>query len=220
MKCTHCNIEVGSNAKICPLCQSALVGEAEKEYWPSPKELKHHSMVWKVYLFISFVAAAVCFLVDFMIVETKHFHWSLFVIGWIVIAIYLISLFIKNHRTIPKNIFQTMLIISIMMFVTGYFGGFRGVSVDIIMPIICSITLVTNFVFSFIDAGFTDSALFYMLLNIGVGTIPYLVLWLTRNHHAPVAWTVSLMISVITFIGLAVFKGKTMLSEIEKRLHF
>lgn len=220
MKCTHCNIEVGSNKKICPLCQSALIGEPENEYWPSPKELKHHSIVWKCYLFVSFVAAAVCFLVDFLIVETKHFHWSLFVISWIIVAIYLISLFIKNHRTIPKNIFQSMIIVGIMIYLTGAFGGFRNVSVDFIMPILCSTTLVVNFVFSFIDAGFTDSALFYMLLNIGVGTIPYIILWIIRDHHAPVAWTITLMISVITFIGLAVFKGKTMVSEVERRLHF
>lgn len=219
MKCTHCNIEVGSNTKICPLCQSHLVGESEKEYWPIPRDLKHQSMLWKIFLFICLVATALCLFIDFLFIETKHFHWSVIVLAWVVVFVTSLSHFIKCHRSVPRVIFQIMIEFSVMIFATGWYGNFRAVSIDYLMPIVCSITLVINFIFSFIDASFTESSLLYLLLNIGVGVVPYIALYIHRGK-APMAWTISLLISVITFLGLAVFKGKTMISEVQKRLHF
>ena len=219
MKCTHCNIEVGSNTKICPLCQSPLIGETEEEYWPSPRELRHQSILWKIFLFVSWVSMALCFFIDFLFVEQKHFHWSPIVIVWLIVIIMMLSHFIRCHRSVPRIVFTTMIVFSILMFFTGWYGGFRANSIDYILPIVCCVTLVLNFIFSFIDASFTENSLLYLLLNIVVGIVPYVALLIHRGH-APMAWTITLLLSVITFIGLAVFKGKTMLSEVHKRLHF
>ncbi len=219
MQCTYCHIEVGSNAKVCPLCQNQLTGEIEEEYWPSPKDLARHSTLWKVFLFICLVVCTLCFFIDYLFNESMHFHWSLAVIAWVIVVDIMLARFIKSHRSVPKIIFQSMLVFLIMIYLTGWYCGFRETSLDMIMPIVCSVTLVLNFIFSFIDAKFTESSLLYMLLNIVVGVVPYIAIYLSRGTD-PVTWTITLLISVITFIGLAVFKGKTMLVEIHKRLHF
>ena len=220
MNCPHCQIEVGSDAKVCPICQSPLIGEKEQEYWPHYNlQLKHLSIFWKFVLFIGLTTCVVCSFTDFLFVEQEHFHWSVLVSGWIIASLWLIFRVIKTHKSVPKIIFISMLTLSVMMFFTGWYGGFRDVSINYVIPIFCCVTLVLNFIFSFIDAGFTRNALVYLLLNIGVGVVPYIALFIHRGS-APVAWKVALLISVITFIGLAVFKGKTMISEIHRRLHF
>lgn len=219
MNCPHCHIEVGSDAKACPLCQSSLVGEKEQAYWPHNTQLRNLSLFWKFVLFICLTASALCFFIDYQFSQKEHFHWSILVIGWVIAFLWLAFRVFKTHRSAPKIIFISMLTLSVMMFLTGWYGGFRAISIDYVIPIFCCITLVVNFIFSFIDAGFTENAVVYMLLNIGVGTVPYIGLLLHRGS-APMAWKISLLISVITFIGLAVFKGKAMISEIHRRLHF
>lgn len=219
MQCTYCHIEVGSNAKVCPLCQSQLTGQIEEEYWPSPKALARNSILWKIFLFLCLVGCTLCFFIDFLFNEGDHFHWSVVAIAWTLVVVIMLARFIKSHRSVPRIIFQSMLVFLIMIYVTGWYCGFRQRSLDVIMPIACSATLVLNFIFSFIDAKFTENSLLYMLLNIVVGVVPYIAIYVHRGSD-PIAWTITLFISVITFMGLAVFKGKTMVVEIHKRLHF
>ena len=44
---------------------------------------------------------------------------------------------------------------------------------------------------------------------------------LTLRHSVrpPMAWVICLIISMITFLGLVIFKGRSLLAEFEKRLH-
>ena len=70
---------------------------------------------------------------------------------------------------------------------------------------------------------FTANALVYLLMNIGVGLLPYILLFfrIDRGHidgHS-IPWVNCLIISAVTFLGLVIFKGRDLRSEIAKRLH-
>ena len=37
--------------------------------------------------------------------------------------------------------------------------------------------------------------------------------------RTPLTWVICLIVSVITFLGLVIFKGRALRAELEKRLH-
>ena len=106
---------------------------------------------------------------------------------------------------------------------TDWFNGYTGYSVDLVIPILCSVTLVCNFIFAFWRSRFTQNALVYMLLNIGVGVLPYLLLLFRvgtgRIDAHSIPWVICLIISAITCLGLIIFQGRALRCELEKRLH-
>ena len=63
----------------------------------------------------------------------------------------------------------------------------------------------------------------YLLMNIGVGLLPYILLFFRidrgRIDGHSIPWVNCLIISVVTFLGLVIFKGRDLRSEIAKRLH-
>ena len=116
-----------------------------------------------------------------------------------------------------------LLLISGLLVCTDWFHGYRGYSIDLVIPILCSVTLVCNFVFAFWRSHFTQNALVYMLLNIGVGVLPYLLLFFRigtgRLDTHSIPWVICLIISAVTCLGLIIFQGRALRSELEKRLH-
>lgn len=218
--CPYCKIKVGGRTDTCPLCQSPLHEEAEEEepYWPSFAKLRQMSLVAKIFLFLILSGCVLCVAIDFLFTEVSHRHWSVPVLIWVFVWMFMIVHFVKAYKSAPKILLQSMLVLSILTVYTGQFAGFRELAVDLLVPVYCCITLVTNFVFSFIRAQFTENAMICMLCNVVIGVVPYVALMLYRGN-APVAWTISLILSMITFIGLVVFQGKKVLLEIQKRLH-
>ncbi|MCR5272858.1 MAG: hypothetical protein K6E13_07740 [Lachnospiraceae bacterium] len=217
--CPHCNIKVGGDRDTCPLCQSTLLGEGEEPYWPKPEHLKHVSVAVKIINFILLSLAVIIVAYDFLILNGPHKHVSLVLLTWGIVIYALVIHFVRRRANVPRILFQSMLIASIVLIVDGMYLGFMGLILYWIMPILCSITLVLNFVFSFIDKGFTEDSLVYMLLNIVVGVVPYIVIYFHRAANPPLTWTITLIISAITFIGLVVFKGKKVFAEMQRRLH-
>lgn len=217
--CPHCKIKVGGSFEECPLCQSHLLGSKSPDYWPSAARIKHRSLALKLVQFLLLAGCVICAAVDFLILKEPHLHWSVPVLAWVVVCLWFLTRYLRNHHSIPRILFQTMLVYSLLTVWTEYFIGFRGISTNFIVPILCGCILILNFVFSFIDAGFTENSLVYILLNILVGTLPYVPL-LLHEGEPPLTWTICLIISVITFLGLFIFKGRTLWSELHKRLHF
>ncbi|MCM1046191.1 MAG: DUF6320 domain-containing protein [Candidatus Gastranaerophilales bacterium] len=216
--CPHCKIKVGGSFKECPLCQSHLQGDPSPNRWPSAASLQQRSLALKLMQFLLLAGCVICTALDFLILKSPHFHWSVIVLVWSTVFLWLFMRFFYNHHSIPRVLFQTMIVASALAVWTEYYIDYRGVCVDYIVPLFYSGILVLNFIFSFVDAGFTENALVYILLNILVGVIPYIAMFLHRGE-TPVTWTICLITSVITFLGLLIFKGRTLWTELQKRLH-
>ena len=122
-------------------------------------------------------------------------------------------------RNAPKLLFQILIGTSLIVTFADYYAGWNGIAIDAIVPILCSVTLVLNFIFAFVNRRFTENGLVYLLLNIVVGVVPYIGLTLRHSVRPPMAWVICLVISMITFLGLVIFKGRSLLAEFEKRLH-
>ena len=115
-------------------------------------------------------------------------------------------------------------VLSALIVVTDWFNGYTGYSLDLVVPILCCAALVCNFIFAFLRSRFTANALVYLLMNIGIGVLPYLLLFFRIDYSGrldahSLPWVICLIVSVITFLGLVIFRGRALKNEIVKRLH-
>lgn len=222
--CPHCQIKVGGAVAYCPLCQNRLTGTDEAPWWPviTPPQ-RRASLVFKIVAFLALAGNVVAAAFDFLLEEGEHSHWSLLMLGWVLAGLLVLHMLLRRRYNGPRLAFQLLLIVSGMIIFTDWFNGYTGYSLDLVVPILCSITLICNCIFAFLRTRFTENALVYLLLNIGVGVLPYLLLFFRvgtgsiDGHSIP--WVICLIISAITFLGLFIFQGRALRSEIEKRLH-
>ena len=78
--CPHCHIQVGGSAQYCPLCQNPLVGTPEPDRYPKVvPPARQTSLFYRIAAFVLLGAAVICGVVDYLMIEGRHMHWSLLV---------------------------------------------------------------------------------------------------------------------------------------------
>ena len=218
--CPNCKITVGGG-DTCPLCQSELVGPDSPPIFPTVEpEQRRLSMLYKILAFCLLSATVLCGALDFMGGRgSARGHWSLIVLFCVVSLLVMLRILVRPHPNLPRLMFQLLVGVSLVVLLCDWYVGFPGFSVDYVVPILCSVTLLLNFILAFIHRCYTENGLVYLLMNIFIGVVPYLVLLLRHGDRSTTWWAVCLVISVITFLGLAVFRGRSLWVELQKRLH-
>lgn len=222
--CPHCHIQVGGDAAYCPLCQNRLSGPDEAPWWPKiTPRVRRFSLLFKIVAFLALGTNVVVAAIDFLLVPEPHRHESLLLLVWVIAGLLVLRSVLRRRYNGPRQFFLLLLLVSGLLIYTDWFNGYTGYSVDLVIPILCSVTLVCNFIFAFWRSRFTQNALVYMLLNIGVGVLPYLLLLFRvgtgRIDAHSIPWVICLIISAVTCLGLIIFQGRALRSELEKRLH-
>ena len=82
----------------------------------------------------------------------------------------------------PRQIFNLLLLVSALLVFTDWFNGYTGYSLDLVVPILCCVALACNFIFAFLHSNFTANALVYLLMNIGIGVLPYILLFFRIDY--------------------------------------
>ncbi len=222
--CPHCHVQIGGDSEYCPLCQNRLPGTPDAPYWPATAPRIHRAgMLYKIVAFLALGSCMAGGAVDFLLIDTPHTHWSLLAVLWVIVGLLVLRGILRRRYNGPRQLFNLLLIVSAMLVFTDWFHGYTGFSLDLAVPILCSISLVCNFIFSIVRSRYTVNALVYMLMNIGIGILPYLLLFFrvgggTMNARN-IPWVICLIISMITFLGLVIFRGRDLRCELEKRLH-
>lgn len=216
--CPNCKIRVGGSPEYCPLCQSQLLGEGESARYPHVEpELRRYSLAYKIIAFVLLTITIICMAVDFLVLDSAM-HWSLPVLIGVAGTLILLRTLMKRRRNAPKLLFQTLILVSAVLLLCDVVTGWHRFSIDLIIPVMCTVALVLNFIFAFVNRRFTENSLVYLLLNIVIGVLPYVVLLISPSH-TPGLWLICLIVSIITFLGLAIFKARDLWAELQKRLH-
>ena len=202
--CPHCHIRVGGDTAYCPLCQNRLSGPAGEPYFPATAPRIHRASL--LYKIVAFVLSA-------LIVVAGAFD-----------VLRVVRAVLRRRFNGPRQIFNLLLLVSALLVFTDWFNGYTGYSLDLVVPILCCAALVCNFIFAFLRSRFTANALVYLLMNIGIGVLPYILLFFRIDYSGrldahSLPWVICLIISVITFLGLVIFRGRALKNEIVKRLH-
>lgn len=215
--CPKCKIRVGGDWELCPLCQGELVGEASEERYPhTGTRIRRFSLLYRILVFCLLTGVVVCVAVDWM--THARLHWSLIAALAAVVFLLLMRRLLYRRHPIPSILFQILLAVSFVTVCTDFYVGYTGFSVNYVVPMLCAATLVVNFVLAFVPKRYAENALVYVLMNMVVGALPYLIL-LLAGRELPLTWILCLLISIVTFLGLVVFQWRRLFSEMHKRLH-
>lgn len=216
-KCLNCNINIGGNTDTCPLCQNSLTGDPTPDNWPSPSVLKARAFIYKLQLFLALALAAVGLSLDYLLEINNGTHYSLIIALWLIVFELQLRSNIKRIFVISRTVSLGILYSCLLLLLTGYSFGFFDIIAFMVAPIMLGAALIANLVFSMIDT--TDNALVYLLGNILLVIAIYTVLRICRINTG-IVWPICLMVSLVSLIGIIIFKGRKVSNEIQKRMNF
>jgi hypothetical protein len=218
--CDKCKVKVSGASRGCPLCRGDLTGTADpsEEVFPVIPPLSSPSK-WlvNVIAFGTIAVAAVSVAVDIAL-PTGGVWWSLFVIAGL--GSLWLSFLVTNsqRRDIPKNIFLQLFVISIMVLLWDYFTGFYLWSLNFVIPILFSCSMIALSVYAKVRKLNVED--YVMFLGI-ISVISIFSLLLIIFHVVTIVYPalICFVLSIISLAFLILFEGKSLWEEIRQRMH-
>ena len=217
--CDHCRIEVLETRDTCPLCGNVLPEVAEDERvltFPTvPSYLKSHTKL-KVLIFVSIVMVVISFTIYFIF--PVDINWPvLFLLGLSSIWVDMIFLIQKRFH-IPKKIVWQVAIISLLSIFWDWNTGWRGWSLNYVIPILCITAILLMYSIAIIMKLGNRDYITYALIAALFGIIPVLFLlfdWVTVDYPS----IISIAVSTIFLSAIFILQGSSIRSEFGKRMH-
>lgn len=217
--CRHCRVYVRGKRDKCTLCENVLeedlVGKIEEVFPKIPSFYESH-LALKIMIFISIVALVVSFGIN--TVFPSDINWPiLFMFAVISIWIGLIIIVQKRYH-IPKKIVWQVFIISILAVFWDYKTGWKGWSLDYVIPIACVSAMIIMYVTARIMHLSIKDYITYVLLDGLFGIIPvvFIIFDLVNVVYPSI---ISIGFSIISLSAIFIFQGKEIKTEIIKRMH-
>lgn len=217
--CNKCKTHITGSLTYCPLCQSELVVIDEKveELYPMAYESEAANyMILKIFAFISVVVSILSVFMN-IIIPTKVW-WSLIVVATFICLWISLSIAISKHKNILKYLLHQSIIISLFSIFLDYFTGRYGWSINFVIPVIFTLAMIVMYILSKILRLQAGEYMIYLLLDALFGIIPILFL-VTDSVKYTVPSFICILVSLISVTALIIFEGRTMLSELKRRLH-
>ena len=96
--------------------------------------------------------------------------------------------------------------------------GAHGWAITFVIPIILTLAMVVMYVVSKVLHLQVGDYMIYLLIDALFGLIP-LVLLLTGQVFTDIPSLICILTSIISVVGLVIFEGNNMVSELKRRLH-
>lgn len=218
--CNYCQVYIREKEEICPLCRNDLANydstKGEKEYFPDVKPYYKKNLAIRIMLFISIASIVISFAIN--MIFPSDINWPiLFLFGLISTWLELIFIVQKRHH-IPKKIIRQVLVVSILAIFWDWKTGWRGWSLDYIIPITCIAALIIMYVTAKIMRLSINDYITYSLIDGLFGIIPILFIifdWVNVKFPS----IISVSLSIISLSAIFIFHGEEMKAEIDKRMH-
>lgn len=217
--CRHCKVYIRDDRTRCSLCENKLekeLGGQVEETFPFIAPFYEGKLALKIMIFISIAAIVTSFALH--LIFPTEMNWGiLFILAVISIWVGLIIILQKRYH-IPKKIMWQVVIISTLAVFWDYKMGWRGWSLDFVIPIASVSAMIIMYVTAKIMKLSIGDYITYALIDGIFGIIPVLfILFDLVNVLYPSI--ISIAFSIISLSAIFIFQGKEMKEEIQKRMH-
>lgn len=217
--CGHCKVHIREEAEKCVLCENRLEEELEgktEDIYPDIPPFYESHLAYKIMIFISIVALVVSFAIN--MIFPSRINWPiLFMFAVISIWVGVIIIVQKRYHIAKKIVWQTI-IISILAVFWDYKTGWRGWSLDYIIPIACVSAMIIMYVTAKIMKLSISDYITYIFLSGIFGIVP--VIFLIFNLVDVIFPSIiSIGSSIIMLSAILIFQGREIKLEITKRMH-
>lgn len=220
--CDKCRVRVVGNHESCPLCQRRLsVQETEKEFYDVfpyvPTLASKYQMVFKILNF--FCISLIILSISLNLMIFKGQWWSLFVIAGVVCLWVSSYTAVLKRKNISKNLLYQMVLISGIVVLWDYITGWKGWSLDFVIPVLFLVNLLVLFIISKVRKNDVDDYYVYPLIGGVYGIVPILFYLLDLLHYtAPTI--ICATVCILFLVGAAIFEGEKIREELKRRLHY
>lgn len=217
--CEKCRLKVAGERKHCPLCQGELkqLDELSVETFPMvPTVYKKYNFLFRLLIFASIVAGVVSVLVNIMVPSATW--WSLFVLAGIGCMWVSMAVAVNKRRNIPKNMLYQVVMLSGFGVLWDAFTGWRGWSIDYVVPIACIAAMLAMSIISRVMNLYLEDYIIYIVIDAFFCVIPVVFL-LTGILGVILPSLICVAVSVISMAALFLFEGERLVTELKRRLH-
>ena len=217
LHCNKCNVDITGSHSKCPLCQGSLMGSSTDNIFPYiPTTLQQHHLFLRIISFIFIVIGVISIAVNMSLPRTGH--WSVVVILGLISLFIIFIVAIKRRIYVIKTILNLTVTVSIMTVLWDYYFRFTGFSVNIVLPILFPVSMITIAIVAKALRYPPEDYFIYILINSLFGLLPAipLIFDLLKIRYPSIA---CVAISIITISALFIFRGKNMKSKLKKQLH-
>jgi len=215
--CEKCGVHIIGSPPCCPLCQGPLTGEAGGNIYPEiPLAGKPHQLLLRLLALGTVIAVVACAAVLLCLPEHRTAALSGIAglaSGWITVGIA-----VKKRGRPLKSVFWQVCVLSILVLAWDYGTGWRGWSLNYVLPILYLCTMLAMAVISRLLHMRSSDYLLYLFLNILLGLVP-LVLLLRGALQVVYPAVICAAVSTVLLAVLVLFEGRALKSELLRRLH-
>ena len=198
------------------LRQQGVACEEQKNEFPGYKreEKETGKRIFQIFSFLCIVLAVSSCMINY-ILDKKISYAGFVTVGcfctWLVVTVGY-----KKRRNLLKNSMWQLVIVSIIAVLWDYWTGFRGWSVDLLIPLASMAVLCSVPVIAKIRHLEQEEYLFYFVQISVYGLIPFLLL-LFGIVKLPYPSVICSGISFLSLIWIAIFRGKELIQEVHKK---
>ena len=216
--CEHCKVHIRGNKKFCPLCQNTIMsgGLEEEEIFPRIPLVYKSNMVLRLMIFLSICIGVISYAVEAMF--PVRFNWPMFVIAGILCIWISLTMVIRKRHNIPKTIIWQVAVTSILAVIWDWRIGWRGWSLDYVIPIACIVAMLVMYLTAKILRLGVREFIVYILLDAIFGILP-IVFLLFHVVHVTYPSILSITCSILSLSAVILFEGENIREELNKRMH-
>ncbi len=216
--CEKCGVYVMGTLQNCPLCQGPLSGESDPEgdVYPNIPLSRLSHVLPRVLILASAIAAAACTTV-FLV--SPRFQWEALAVlaglgsGWFTVGIA-----VKKRKKPFQAVFWQICALSLLAVAWDVGTGFRGWSLDFVLPILYVCTMLAMTATARILHFQVQDYLVYLMMDILLGLLPLLLL-LCGVLRVVYPAAVCIAVSLVLLAALILFEGPALKGELLRRLH-
>ena len=186
--------------------------------YPKVRNVKKGNLAIKIMLGVSALIALICLIVN--VCTSTKFWWSLIVIAGIIYSWVTVIYSVHRNINIASNVMVQSIAISILTLCIDFIIGYSGWAINLSIPIIIMAANVTIFVLTCVSINRYYKYAVYQLIIFVISMIPLFILLFSDNIiTTPIFTIISSSIALFTFIFSLILCGKSIISELDRRLH-
>ncbi len=168
----------------------------------------------QVFTFLCVAVAVICGMINYMTLDTLNWFW--FAAAGCLCAWLVVMVAYTKRRNILKNEMWQLLIITVIAVLWDVFTGWRGWSVDFVLPFGAMAVLGSVPVIAKVSRLETEEYLFYLIQATIAGCIPIILVW-TRIVRFRYPSVICSGVSFLVLAGLFIFQKKNTVKEFRKK---
>ena len=228
IRCQKCGLTFSGERVYGPLCKKRIIDEGTEDssikedfdVFPVTQKKQADFIFMKIVTFAALAAVIVAGMVDRMMVLSDRTWQPIFFLVVIGVAGGYALLIVgqRKWKNIRKMVMYEVIIGMILCIAYDWYTGWKGWSVQIVLPLTVVGMNLLYFILGFVDRKHQTDYGIYFLLTI-MATVLVVILVCVGVMHNTMLVTVTTGIGVLLLIAKIIFQGKTFLSELSRRLH-